>query len=48
MKRIGNIYPKIYDIENITLAHQMARKDKTHYSEVQKVDSNQDYYFNTP
>lgn len=45
MKRIGNIYPKIYDIENIALAHQMARKDKTHYSEVQKIDSNQDYYF---
>ena len=45
MKRINNIYPKICDIENIRLAHQMARQDKIHYSEVQKVDVNPEFYF---
>lgn len=45
MKRISNIYEKIYDIDNIALAHENARKDKTHYSEVQKVDANPQYYF---
>ena len=28
MKRIGNVYSKIYDIENLKLAHKKARKDK--------------------
>lgn len=46
MKRIGNLYHKIYDIENIKLAHQNARKGKTHYTEVKKVDYNIDYYCN--
>ena len=46
MKRIGNLYHKIYDIENIKLAHQNARKGKTHYTEVKKVDDNIDYYCN--
>lgn len=45
MKRIGNIYGKICDIENIALAHQRAREDKTHYTAVQEVDANPDYYF---
>jgi RNA-directed DNA polymerase len=45
MKRIGNIYSKICDIDNIAVAHKMARKDKIHYTEVQKVDANPDYYF---
>lgn len=45
MKRINNVYEKIYSIENIVLAHANARKDKTHYSEVQKVDANPEYYF---
>ena len=44
MKRVGNLYDKIYDIENIKLAHKNARKGKTHYSEVKQVDSNVDYY----
>lgn len=37
-KRANNIYPFIYDIENIKLAHQKARKDKSYYSAVQKTD----------
>ena len=44
MKRIGNLYHLIYDIENIKLAHKNARKGKTHYSEVKKVDADIDYY----
>lgn len=28
MKRIGNLYHLIYDIENIKLAHENARKGK--------------------
>jgi retron-type reverse transcriptase len=44
MKRYGNLYVKIYDMENLRLAHKNARKDKSHYTEVQMVDSNIDYY----
>jgi hypothetical protein len=44
MKRIGNLYDKIWDMENIKLAHKNARKGKTKYKEVQKVDENLDYY----
>ena len=46
MKRFGNLYEKIYDIENIRLAHKNARKGKKHYSEVKRVDANPEYYFN--
>lgn len=34
MKRYGNIYKKIYDIENLKLAHKNARKDKSKYKDV--------------
>lgn len=44
MKRYGNIYDKICDMDNIRLAHKKARKDKAHYKAVQMVDSNPDYY----
>lgn len=46
MKRVGNLYHLIYDIENIKLAHKNARKGKTHYKEVKLVDSDVDYYCN--
>ena len=46
MKRIGNLYHLIYDIENIKLAHENARKGKAHYKEVKLVDSDVDYYCN--
>lgn len=44
MKRFNNIYEKIYDIENLRLAHKNARKDKLFYREVKMVDSDPDYY----
>lgn len=44
MKRKGYIYEKIYDIENVRLAHKNARKDKTFYKEVQMVDKDEDKY----
>lgn len=34
MKIYNNIYSKIYDIENLILAHKMASKDKSHYKEI--------------
>ena len=46
MKRIGNLYHKIYDIDNIKLAHKNARIGKTHYVEVIEVDNNIEYYCN--
>lgn len=45
MKRYGYIYEKIYDLDNIAKAHEKARKDKTHYTMVKKIDANPDYYF---
>lgn len=41
-KRVGNIYPSIYDIENIKMAHRMARQDKSFYEAVQKTDEDLD------
>lgn len=37
MKRHGNIFSKITDIDNILTAHKRARRDKSHYVEVKKV-----------
>jgi hypothetical protein len=45
MKRYGNLYQKIYNMENIRLAHQKAKKGKNHYSEVKMVESNPEKYF---
>lgn len=44
MKRIRNLYPQIWDIENIKLAHKNARKGKTHYKEVKMVDADLEHY----
>lgn len=44
MKRIKNIYEKIYSMDNLRLAHKNARKDKSYYREVKMVDSNMEYY----
>lgn len=46
MKRYGNIFEKIVTIENIKLAHEKAKRDKSFYNEVKMVDENPDYYFN--
>ena len=45
MKRYGYLFEKVYDIENIKLAHHNARKGKTYYSEVRMVDKNPAKYF---
>ena len=44
MKRYSNLYEKIYDMNNLRLAHQHAKKGKGWYREVQEVDENLDYY----
>src|SRR5690554_6539327 len=44
MKRYSHLYEKIYNIENLRLAYKMARRGKTHYSEVRRIDSNPDKY----
>jgi retron-type reverse transcriptase len=44
MKRYGKIFPKIYEMENLYLAHANARRDKTFYKEVKMVDSDPEYY----
>ena len=44
MKRVGYLYEKICDMDNLRLAHQNARRGKTWYSEVKMVDENIDYY----
>lgn len=44
MKRYGNLFERIVDIDNIKLAHKNARKGKTHYDEVNMVDSDVESY----
>jgi hypothetical protein len=46
MKRHGNLFDKIVDKDNIRLAHKNARKGKTFYAEVQKIDVDIDRYVN--
>lgn len=46
MKRFNNLYSKVYDLDNIRLAHLNARKGKAHYKEVIQINSNPEYYFN--
>lgn len=42
MKRIGNIYHKVYDLKNIELADDNARKHKKHTFGIQRHDKNRD------
>ena len=44
MKRYGNLYSKIYDMDNLKLAHQNAKKGKGWYAEVKMVDANPEKY----
>jgi RNA-directed DNA polymerase len=44
MKRLGYIYPRIYDMQNLKVAHKMARRGKSWYEAVQKVDNNEEFY----
>jgi RNA-directed DNA polymerase len=45
MKRHGNLYPLIYDMDNIRLAHKNAKKGKAHYREVREIDKDPERYF---
>jgi hypothetical protein len=44
MKRHGNIFGKIYEMENLREAHKKARRDKSYYIGVRMVNSNEDFY----
>ena len=44
MKRHGNLFEQIIDLDNIALAHHNAKKGKGHYSEVKMVESDPNYY----
>lgn len=44
MKRIGFLYPEIYDVNNIKAAIYHASKDKKNYRYVKKVFENENYY----
>lgn len=44
MKRAGNLWGQITDLENIKLAHKQARRGKSFYSEVKMVDADIDKY----
>ena len=44
MKRFGNLYEKIYNMDNLKLAHQNAKKGKGWYKEVVEIDSDPDTY----
>lgn len=46
MKRYGNLYEKILDLENLKLAHRNAKKGKGWYKEVKMIDENLDFYLN--
>lgn len=42
LKRYGYLYEKIYDIENLRLAHKNAQKGKGFYTEVKDINKNPD------
>lgn len=44
MKRYGHLYPKVYDMDNLILAHENAKKGKGWYQEVKMVEANPEYY----
>ena len=44
MKRHGNLWDQITDMDNLRYAHQQARRGKSHYREVKMVDSDPDRY----
>ena len=44
MKRYGNLFEQIVNLDNLLLAHYNARKGKTHYSEVQEIDKDPIFY----
>jgi len=45
MKRHGNLFCKITDPKNIALAHNLAKRGKSRYAEVQMVNKDPEKYF---
>lgn len=43
-KRVGNLFEKIYSMENLKEAHKNAQRGKGWYAEVQMVNNNEEYY----
>lgn len=39
MKRSGNCFPRIVSLDTLRLAHERARRNKTHYADVRRVDA---------
>lgn len=44
MKRVGYLYSKIYDMDNLRLAYQKAKKGKGWYAEIQEIDKDPEKY----
>lgn len=44
MKRHDNLFDKIWDIDNLRLAHRNAKKGKGWYKEVKEIDKDPDKY----
>lgn len=44
MKRYGNLWKNIIDLENIKFAHKQARRGKAFYTEVKMIDEDLDKY----
>lgn len=44
MKRHGNLFEKIADIDNIRLAHQLAQRGKRHYTAVKNINKDPEPY----
>lgn len=44
MKRKGNLFAKLIDIDNLRLAHKNAKRGKAHYRDVKVVEQNPDLY----
>ena len=44
MKRHGNLYGRICSMENLQLAHINARRGKSHYQEVQRINKDPEKY----
>jgi len=44
LKRVGNLYEKIYDLNILQLAHKEASKNKKHYKDVIMVNKNPKFY----
>ena len=45
MKRYGDLYSNVWDLDNIREAHKNAKRGKSHYKEVQIVEADRERYF---